>query len=255
MEKGLAHFIVLGDTQRTSTLEKVFLKRESNDLEREYLFQAIARETPDFVVIVGDLVCNGYLKNEWSFFEKLAAGLRGSKIPIFPARGNHDANIEKYFKEFESASWFSRQINSVGLVWLDTTIRCKAQVEWFGKTLQNLDASSEIKHILTFAHHPPFTAGPVVAPSRYVKKSFVPAFQASRKTRAFISGHNHGFEKFELGGKHFIVTGGGGGPRHSSTLFPFHYLKIFEKNQKLHVEVLGLQKGERSVKSISAFSI
>jgi hypothetical protein len=43
---------------------------------------------------------------------------------------------------------------------------------------------------------------------------FADPFVRSPKTRLFFSGHNHTYERFQFENKFFIVSGGGGGPRH-----------------------------------------
>ena len=50
------HFILVGDTQRTSRLE---FWRERNDRERQLILGEIARREPAFVVHLGDLTTRG----------------------------------------------------------------------------------------------------------------------------------------------------------------------------------------------------
>ena len=246
-------FIVIGDTQRTSFLEKLILRREINDTEREILFEDIGRKNPSFLVIVGDLVANGLSKQEWKYFFSLVSGLQVLDISIYPAKGNHDFNIEKYFSDLKSQSWYSKIIQSLGLIWLDTTDHSSRQRVWFENQLKVMDANPKIQNVIVFGHHPPFTKSPVVSPSQYVRKAFLPGFKSSIKTCAFISGHSHGFERFEDHGKTFIVTGGGGGPRPKSTLYPFHYLKLTPNVRGLRIDVYGLQKTEVGSRHLSSF--
>jgi hypothetical protein len=85
-----------------------------------------------------------------------------------------------------------------------------------------------------------------------------------------ISGHTHAYEHFVEDGKHFIVTGGGGGPRVSlhtgqdqrhRDLFvgpaprPFHYLWMVPETWGVGVEVWGLKKGESQVRAIDRFDL
>jgi hypothetical protein len=91
--------------------------------------------------------------------------------------------------------------------------------------------------------------------------AFVPAFFASRKTRAMVTGHAHGYERFERQGKTFIVTGGGGGPRfpllqgdeqrHGDDQFcgpalrHFNFVEFTVHDTGLHADAIGLPKGSR----------
>jgi predicted phosphodiesterase len=230
-------FIVLGDTQRTSFLERMILRRETNDLERENLFESIVQNRPRFVVVVGDLVSNGHFRKEWAYFLNLTMPLRRLNIPIYPAIGNHDHNIKKHFDFLNGQEWYYRKVNSLALIWLNTNNHGQKQLIWFNETLNWLDDDSTIQNIITFGHHPPFTNSKVVLPSKFVKNKIAPIFQRSSKTRAFISGHNHAFEKFKIGDKYFIVSGGGGGPRHKFQFQHLHYLRILNPLNDLPVQV------------------
>ncbi len=247
-------FIVIGDTQRTSFLERVFLRREVNDTERKFLFEGIENHDPRFLVVVGDLVRSG-ASREWNYFFSLAAGLKKLGISIYPAKGNHDLKIEGHFCFLIERTWYSMTVQSVGLIWLDTTDHGESQRAWFGRTLAAMDSDVLIENIIVFGHHPPFTNSVVVSPSKYVKKIFVPEFLSGVKTRVFISGHSHGYERFEKGGKTFIVTGGGGGPRPKSAPFPFHYLKITQERRGFSIDVFGLQKFENQVRHLSTMTL
>jgi hypothetical protein len=73
-----------------------------------------------------------------------------------------------------------------------------------------------------------------------------------------IAGHVHSYERFERGGKMFLIAGGGGGPRvrlaaggrrrHTDELFDgpsmrfFHNLLVTLRDDGLCVEVWGLEK-------------
>jgi hypothetical protein len=94
-----------------------------------------------------------------------------------------------------------------------------------------------------------------VKPSKEVQQRFVPLFLASAKSRLFLSGHCHGFEHYQVGGKDFMVIGGGGGlhqplrqgtdilPDLATTYKPmFHYLTVERREDGLHVTSLELKK-------------
>jgi len=57
-------------------------------------------------------------------------------------------------------------------------------------------------------------------PKRKVKTLLCRPFVRFRKTCFFFSGHSHTYERFKMGGKFFVVTGGGGGPRHKVSIDP-----------------------------------
>jgi hypothetical protein len=66
--------------------------------------------------------------------------------------------------------------------------------------------------IIVCTHHAPYSNSKIVGCSQPVIDLIVPAFEKSKKTKLFISGHSHNLEYFSDGpDKHFLVIGGGGG--------------------------------------------
>jgi hypothetical protein len=59
-----------------------------------------------------------------------------------------------------------------------------------------------------------------VKPNDKSKTYFAEPFTRFRKTTLFFSGHSHSYERFQFRGKLFIVSGGGGGPRHKVYVDP-----------------------------------
>ncbi len=121
-----------------------------------------------------------------------------------------------------------------------------------------------------FLHHPPYTNSRVTSDTLHVQRHMVAPFQEARKTLAMLSGHVHSYERFERGGKVFLVTGGGGGPRvnlaegarrrHSDDAFAgpplrsFHYLNFTLGDAGLEVEALGLEKGGEEFAPMDRFA-
>jgi len=93
----------------------------------------------------------------------------------------------------------------------------------------------------------------------HVKRAFVPALLRSRKALGYLSGHVHSYERFMRGGKTFVVSGGGGGPRAPLDLGPtrrhhddlyagpalreFHFTLYTLTASGLAAEVRGLRAG------------
>jgi acid phosphatase type 7 len=62
----------------------------SNPPVRQAIVQAIADAHPAFISIGGDIVYNGYDADDWKAWDSETSVWRESKIPIYPALGNHD---------------------------------------------------------------------------------------------------------------------------------------------------------------------
>lgn len=282
---GGAPFAVIGDMQQTLFVERYVLMRESNPAERLALVRGLEAARPRFLVIVGDLTNDGSSERQWRFFDRLTAGLRGLDIPFLPTVGNHDYwgnrdqavwNMASRFPQLAHSTWYTRVYGRLALVILDANVdilsiqEWQSEQEWFGQTLQQLDADTAIAGVLVFTHQPPFTNSTVTWDDPAVQAAFLPALRDSRKALAVISGHTHAYEHLVEGGKQYIVTGGGGGPRvplhtgrerHHADLFggptirPFHFLWITPEDWGVRVEVRGLDKGQTALRTIDEFEL
>jgi predicted phosphohydrolase len=218
--------VVLGDTQRTSWPERVFLLREQNESARRALIEKMAREEhPAFVVHVGDLVTAGADAEEWDYFDRLVSPLTVRRIRIEPVLGNHDywgcdalalKQAARRFPGLVQHTFHSVRHDGLGLLLLDSNLdgeAARAQTRWFDDELRALERDPSIRGVLVFTHHPPFTNGEHRAGDPYVVTELLPLFSRSTKAVAFVSGHVHGYERFTMQSKTYVVTGGGGGPR------------------------------------------
>jgi len=123
-----------------------------------------------------------------------------------------------------------------------------------------LERDQRADHIIVACHHPPFTNSRVVSPSEESRARFAEPFLRFNKIRLFFSGHAHAYERFQVEGKQFVVSGGGGGPRHSVRanlergLFQdafngpelrfFHFCQVASHGRALAFEVLQLRPDE-----------
>ena len=219
---------VIGDTQHTLWAERVFLRREDNARAREVLLQNFAEENFGVLVHLGDMTESGASQAAWREFDRNFAPIWAKGAAFIPMMGNHDywgnarrrrAQIATRFPQLAQQAWRAEIFQNLGLICIDSNrgqysrAAWAEQERWFEKTLAAFTQSQQIQAILVFSHHPPFTNSAVMARAKFLENFFVPAFFSSSKTKAFISGHVHGYERFMMQGRAFIVSGGGGGPR------------------------------------------
>jgi Icc-related predicted phosphoesterase len=220
------YFIVVGDTQSTSHWE---FWREKNDKERKLIINEIARREPTFVIHLGDLTTRGSSEQHWQDLDEMHKEFREKKIPFFPVLGNHEfygndtTALQNYFERFphlEHRRWYSFTWKNVGIVIVDsnfrkmTTEQIETQARWYQNELVRFDSDEKIDFFIICCHTPPFTNSKVIRPNKKSEKYFAGSYMQSRKAVFFFSGHAHTYERFQEGGKCFIVSGGGGGPRH-----------------------------------------
>src|SRR4051812_35891019 len=280
---GKGMFAVVGDLQPTSGLE---VWRESNHAERKLIIREIARDSPDFVALLGDLVFCGSSGAAWSEFDRLCAPLRSEKVLTMPVLGNHEywlsrrpalANFFSRFPHLEGRHWYAARYGPLGLVFLDSNVhwlsppRWREQLAWYETRRAVSEAAPAVRGFLVLLHPPPFTNSRVTSDTLHVQKEIVPLFQLAAKTLAMLSGHVHSYERFERGGKTFLVTGGGGGPRaplaegrrrrHTDDAFGgppvrlFHYLRMRLRSEGVEVEVRSLEKRGEHFATMERFTL
>lgn len=220
------NIILLGDTQRTSIWE---FWGEQNDEIREVMFPHIAQEKPSAIVVLGDLVFLGSSSCQWKEFDRISTKVREATISLYPVLGNHnyygnnETALQNYFQRFpylQQQRWYDRKFGPAAFLFLDSNISQLSDQEiytqnvWYAKKLTEYENDPQVQYIFVCDHHPPFTNSNLVSASKEVQQYFLPQFLACSKTKIFFSGHCHGYEHFMQDGKHFITSGGGGGPRH-----------------------------------------
>ncbi|HZI65383.1 MAG TPA: metallophosphoesterase [Thermoanaerobaculia bacterium] len=276
-------FAVASDFQRTSRVE---VWRESNLEERAIILEAIAREQPELLLLLGDLVFCGSSAAEWKEFDALTAPIREAGIPVLAVPGNHEywvspraglRNFQARFPLLEGRRWHALTWGPLELLMLDsnrsflTSALWEEQATWYAEEIDRADGDAEVRGTLVLLHHPPYTNSSVTSDELHVQRFFVPPFQAARKTLAMLSGHVHSYERYERGGKTFLVTGGGGGPRirletghrqrHRDDLFAgpavrfFHFLLATLTPGGIEFEMRGLRKGERVFETMDRFRL
>jgi hypothetical protein len=227
-----SHFAIVGDTQRTSSWE---FWRERNDRERRLVINEIARRNPAFVLHLGDLTARGSSAQHWREFDELNKQVLEKGIAYFPIPGNHDlygndaVALRHYFDRFphlQGKRWYSFVWKSAAIILVDSNFSSlteeenKSQEKWYSGELQRFEENRSISNIIVCCHEPPFTNSRVVQPNSKVKTSFADPFLGFHKTRFFLSGHSHSYERFQISSKSFVVSGGGGGPRHKVIVDP-----------------------------------
>jgi 3',5'-cyclic AMP phosphodiesterase CpdA len=235
------HFCIVSDTQKTSHWE---FWRETNGRERKWITQEMANRDPAFIINLGDLTARGSSKKHWQEFDTLNTPLRERRIPYFPVMGNHEfygnngKDLSYFFGRFlylDHRRWYSFIWKNIGFILLDsnfsdmTVEEVHQQTQWYLKELEKFEKDDRVDYIIAGCHRPPFTNSKIVRLSQKSQTYFAKPFLRFRKAVLFFSGHSHTYERFRFGGKLFIVTGGGGGPRHKVYVDPkeWHYEDLY----------------------------
>jgi hypothetical protein len=241
-----ASIVFIGDTQTPMWTERLTMAYHRNERATEALLGSIlADSSVEAVFHLGDLASSGADEEGWERVGSFADALRGKKIPFYPTPGNHEymfptaGGMKRFRVLFPEAreGWYLTRSGGFAVIQLNSNIsnlsenQRDEQLRWYARALDSCDALPDVKAVIVACHHSPYTNSRAVSPSDDVQEFFIPPFLRSRKAIAFVSGHAHTAEHFFVRGKHFFVSGGGGGllqpldvgaDRKWADLFPFH---------------------------------
>jgi hypothetical protein len=196
------------------------------------------------ILTTGDNLYINSVDKAWSTPFGWAAEMR---IPVWTTWGNHDnqrPNAED--AAFDSPPRWSEHLwGDVRVLSLDSTsISSADQQSWIESALSGI-----LGPMIVAEHHPPYSCS-FHGDSRTVQKDWVPIFQQAG-VELVLSGHEHNYQRFEVGGVEYIVTGGGGAGLYPLTGCSFshperiagesvhHFLAISQDSGGLRVQVIS----------------
>jgi acid phosphatase type 7 len=259
-------FVAYGDTRFHDPNDT----EAANPAARRALVQAIADANPSFICFTGDIVYDGFSKDDWKVWDLETSIWHDKKIPIYPALGNHDlhgdpsAALGNYFQRFpdlKGSRYYSVRIANVLMLVLDSSLDeiTGPQGNWLNGKLDQVPA--DVNFVLVMDHHPPYTSssdakmfggGHSARSSEQALAKMLEARQAHAPYRiVFFSGHVHNYERHEHGGITYFVSGGGGAhayPIERAAEDPFqskeinyHYLMVEVDGQQMKITMNRLQ--------------
>ncbi|MFZ0730716.1 MAG: metallophosphoesterase [Candidatus Sulfotelmatobacter sp.] len=265
------HFVAYGDTRFHDPTET----EPANPAVRVALVKAIADVNPAFICFTGDIVYNGYDKDDWKVWDRETSIWREKKIPVYPALGNHDLHgdqqiaLQNYFQRFpdlRNSRYYSlRAANSLLLV-LDSSEEETSgpQGQWLSDELDHVPDS--VNFVFVMDHHPPYTSssdakvfggGHSTRAREQALGKMLEAYQAQARYRiVMFSGHVHNYERHEHGGITYFVSGGGGAHAYPIERAPddpfqskevnYHYLmvEVVQNHVKVTMNRLDLSSGK-----------
>jgi len=248
--------------------------RQTNPRIRQWLVNQIAKEHPAAVIMNGDVPLAGNVADDYAVFGAETKPWRDLHLYVFPTLGNHEFHgdvqpaLENWwnaFPEMRNRRWYSAQLGSrVYLIALDSDTSLlpdSAQARWIEKQIDELPPS--IDFVIVTLHHPP-----VADVQQHIEVDHNPrpneiALQeylstAARNSHASFlvsAGHIHNYERGQVDGVMYLVSGGGGAPPHfverapddlyKSNMFPnYHYVKLTLEKDRLHGAMFRVENPE-----------
>ncbi|MEJ2562008.1 MAG: metallophosphoesterase [Anaerolineales bacterium] len=227
----------------------------------------------DFVVHTGDVVYRVYEDPDPAtafgrkYFLPFAPILH--QMPVYAVPGNHEFEIATllddlpfYFHVFPPIldearglrgsdglrEYFRFSIGDYQFILLNSQAfygsgERDAQTAWLEEQLQD----QSVKHSIIVSHIPPFTSGKYEKDGGPLRSRWVPLFEASN-VRLVLSGHDHNYQRLEVNGITYVVSGGG-----STSLYPLSLAhpdaKAFERRS--HFVLLELYRDRIELISIA----
>jgi len=193
-------FVVFGDTRTQH-------QRHQTVVERLLVLE------PDFVIHTGDLVGDGRLAREWERFFEIERELM-AHVPTFLVLGNHERDNPRYFDLFYlpgNERWYTFDYGNARFVCLQVDGNAdfgpgSEQYVWLEETL----AANTQPWLFVVFHVPAYTSVRVGLEDA-VRQALSPLFEQHGVDVVF-NGHSHNYERNEVNGITYVVTGGGGAP-------------------------------------------
>lgn len=254
------HFIAYGDTRFHDPKDT----DAANPAVRVALVQAIADANPAFVCFTGDIVYNGYDKDDWKVWDSETSIWREKAIPVYPALGNHDLHGKKedalgnYFQRFpalKKSRYYSVRAANALLLFLDSSMQETSgpQGQWLADKLDHV--ATDVDFVFVMDHHPPYTSSSEArmfggGHSARTQEQKLAKMLEQRQAHALyrivmFSGHVHNYERHEHGGVTYFVTGGGAAHAYAIARAPddpyqskeinYHYLMVEVDHHQLKV--------------------
>ncbi|MCX5743680.1 MAG: metallophosphoesterase [Proteobacteria bacterium] len=201
--------------------------RGGHDTHRKIVDQMLG-EGLDVVAVTGDMVLHGSDEADWQRFHAITAELVAS-VPYLPVVGNHDLGWDGSAEAGDEARagerlamptgppgrpagtyWYSVDLADVHLVFLDSNAYDRREQEvWLAQDLAAARSrAKKVRAIFAFTHDGPYSRG-IHRGNAIARARYVPILVGAKVDMLF-SGHDHMYQRGELGGLRYVVTGGGG---------------------------------------------
>jgi len=232
----------------------------TDDEVHQKVSNQIVAEKPLIVFQTGDLMDSALEVAQWNNFFAIEAAMLKSSF-YFPIFGNHEVGGDSYYYTlFETRNSYDSERNwyadwgQVGFIGIEQYKTRWAEDEeallWLEETLIKL----QDKRYLIFSHHEPMYTFSNHGPWLEGREVIQPLLE-EYGVDMVLSGHNHCYERFEVNGIVYIVTGGGGAPLYSTGTGPeeemplfqnwgkfYHFLRLDISPEKIHVTVIDTEE-------------
>jgi hypothetical protein len=242
----------------------------ANPKARVALVEKIAQEKPDAVQMSGDVPYKGTDPADYANYRDETKSWRDQNLRIYPALGNHelsggaDKGVENWwnaFPELRGMRWYSVALGDrIALIQLDSNsdlIPGSKQILWLRTQLAALPPS--VDFVMISLHHPPVAdiqtrlhVDHNPRPNEIALRDFLSQTAPTLHAAIVVTaGHIHNYERTQLDGVTYLVSGGGGAEPYpvertapdlyQDPSFPnFHYVRFELEGDQLKATMFRL---------------
>lgn len=206
------------------------------------IVQGMLKTPSDFLVGTGDLVARGDDPRDWDIFFTIERKLLADRC-LFSAIGNHELIGIGREGRIPFLDYFSTGVDS-GEPRLYDTFRWSnsrffvlsamedwtgPERDWLARELEKAESEEGLDHRFAVLHIGPWTSGPH-GPNKRMHEAGIPELLRKHRVELVFSGHDHLYERGEVDGLKYMVSGGAGAPLYRVK----HHLSTTEKVESTH---------------------
>jgi len=190
---------------KTYTLAAFGDSGEASALQARVVASALKAGPYDALLLMGDNIYpRGEMDKLEQVFTRPFAPLLKAGPKVWMVLGNHDIMIDNgvaQLKAFELPRWSSEKLGPLELFRLDSNAIGKEQTAWLEGALK----SSVAKFKVLTMHHPIYSSG--LHGNRPDLAAKLGPLLKKYGVRLVVTGHDHNYERLEVGGVNYIVSG------------------------------------------------
>lgn len=196
---------------------------------RRRLVEKVASEHPDVLELTGDVAYAGGNAADYDEYRAETAAWRAAKLRVYPVLGNHEmvgplktclTNWWTAFPELKDRRWYSVQVGKrVYMINLDSNfdlLEESQQMLWLHEQVEHLPKS--VDFVFVAMHHPAVADLQTLTetdhnprPNEVALRDYLSRVAPQSHAKFIVvTGHIHNYERFEIGGVTYLVSGGGG---------------------------------------------
>jgi hypothetical protein len=238
-DEGDYRFVLYGDNR-------------SDAIRHAAVVHSVEQEAGEFLINTGDLIGDGTNAAEWQTFFDLEGTLLRDRC-LFAAIGNHELvetsgeRFVRYFggprtmvpgKLYGTMRWGATRfvfLNGMGDWSGDDR-------SWLENTLTLADAEAGLRWRIVVIHDGPYASG-VHGDNKDLHAGKIPAMLLRHHVDLVLSGHDHLYERGNVDGLRYVVSGGGGAP-----LYPVKLTRPTQRKAESTNHVVTFDVGRESIK-------